>query len=54
MMLYASPYLRDNNTLPKSGTIVKTWMIKLFLVSQVVIVTYLATFVAQIHLSFDL
>jgi hypothetical protein len=53
-MLYASLYLRDNDTLPKSGNTVKEWIIELFLVSQVVLVIYLAIFSAQINLSFDL
>ena len=41
LMLYSSPALRGNDTLPKSGTTIKTWMLELFLLSQAILITLL-------------
>ena len=54
MMLYASPHLRGNDTLCKSHTTIKSWLIALFLASQVILLKLLFECDAQIHISFDL
>jgi hypothetical protein len=41
LMLYLSLALRNNNTLPKSGTTIKTWMLELFLLSQAMLIALL-------------
>jgi hypothetical protein len=54
LMLYSSPALRNNNTLPKSGITVKTWLLELFLLSQVLLIALMYQSGAKVHLSFDL
>ncbi len=54
MMLYASPALRGTDFLCKSGNTVKEWLIQMFIVSQVMLLSLLLTSETSIHLSFDL
>jgi hypothetical protein len=54
LIFYSSPYLRGNDTLVKSGTSIATYLLELFIVSQVIIVSLLLASNASIHLSFDL
>jgi hypothetical protein len=54
LMLYSSPALRGNDTLPKSGTTVKIWLLELFLLSQVILIALLYQSGAKVHISFDL
>jgi hypothetical protein len=53
-MLYCSPALRGNDTLPKSSTSVKTWLLEYFLLSQLVLIQLLLVSGAKVHISFDL
>jgi hypothetical protein len=53
-MLYCSPALRGNDTLPKSGGTIKIWLLELFLVSQVILIQLLLDLEAKIYISFDL
>ena len=54
LMLYSSPALRNNDTLPKSGVSIKTWLIELFILSQVILIALLYQSEAKIYISFDL
>jgi hypothetical protein len=54
LLLYSSPQLRGNDTLPKSGNSIKTWLLELFLLSQLVLIKLLYDSRAKIHISFDL
>lgn len=53
-VLYCSPALRGNDTLPKSGATIKTWLLEYFLLSQLVLIQLLLESGAKIHISFDL
>ena len=54
LLLYCSPHLRRDNTLPKSGKSIKVWMIELFLLQQAFLVALLQASRAMVHISFDL
>jgi hypothetical protein len=53
-ILYYSPTLRGNNTLLKSSTSVKTWLLEYFLLSQLLLIQLLLESSAKVHISFDL
>lgn len=54
MMEYASPSLRNNDTLPRSGSTTKLLMLELFKLCQAVLIQSLIASNCQLHLSFDL
>ena len=54
MILYSSPTLCGNDTMPQSGSTVKIWLVELFLKLQIIIISFLAKCDSMIHLSFDL
>jgi len=54
MILYSSPTLCGNDTMPQSGSTVKIWLVELFLKLQIIIISFLAECDSMIHLSFDL
>ena len=41
LMLYCCPHLRGNDTLPKSSTTVRAWLLEMFIASQVILVKLL-------------
>jgi hypothetical protein len=54
LMLYCCPHLRGNDTLPKSSTTVRAWLLEMFIASQVILVKLLFESNCQVHVSFDL
>jgi hypothetical protein len=54
LLLYASPPLRGNDTLPKSGNSIRTWLLELYIVCQVLLIKLLLESNCQVHISFDL
>lgn len=54
LMLYSSPHLRGDDSLTKSGTVIKTWLLELFITSQAILIAFLLSCNTQIHVSFDL
>ena len=53
-ILYCSLALRNNDTLPKSSNSVKTWLVELFFVSQLILIQLLLDSGAKIYMSFNL
>ena len=54
LMLYASPYLRQDDTLLKSGTSISHGLVTSFLACQLILVSMLQSCGTSILLSFDL
>ena len=54
LLLYSSPYLRGNDTLPKSGNSIKAALLEIFLACQLVLIQLLVESNCQVHISFDL
>lgn len=54
MMLYTSPYLRHDDSLPKSGSTIQIGLVNYFVMCQLILISMLQDVSALIHLSFDL
>jgi hypothetical protein len=60
LMLYSSSPLRGmtpertNDILPKSHSSIQKWLVELFLVSQAILIAFLAESEVLVHISFDL
>jgi hypothetical protein len=54
MILYASPSLRGNDSLPKSASIIQLYLLTLFIASRVILISLLSVSNCMVHLSFDL
>ena len=54
LFLYASPPLRGNDILPKSGNTIKAWLLELYITCQVILIKLLLESNCQVYISFDL